>query len=121
MRCWTMANDFKKDDFQKDEPVKPCISCEAVDEFVLVRRPMQEMNLHRDQYRRGRGEYEKRSLEGYNALHGKLLDNIFGRLSEPVNEFTQTLNQWNNRRKSHAQSNNQWLLEILILKKVLLI
>ena len=47
-----MANDFKKDDFQKDEPVKPCISCEAVDEFVLVRRPMQEMHLHRDQYRR---------------------------------------------------------------------
>lgn len=107
-----MANDFKKDDFQKDEPVKPCISCEAVDEFVLVRRPMQEIHLHRDQYRRGRGEYEQRSLEGYNALHGKLLDNIFGRLSEPVNEFTQTLNQWNNLRKSHAQSNNQWLLEI---------
>ena len=107
-----MANDFKKDDFQKDEPAKACISCEAVDEFVLVRRPMQEMHLHRDQYRRKRGEYEQRSLEGYSALHGKLLDNIFGRLSEPVNEFTQTLNNWNNLRRSHGQSNQKWLLEI---------
>ena len=112
MRCWTVANDFKKDDFQKDEPVKPCISCEAVDEFVLVRRPMQESHLHRDHYQRNQGRYEHRSLEGYSALHGKLLDNIFGRLSEPVNEFTQTLNQWNNLRQSHNQSNNQWLLEI---------
>ena len=112
MRCWTMANDFKKDDFQKDEPVKPCISCEAVDEFVLVRRPMQEMNLHRDQYRRGRGEYEKRSLEGYNALHGKLLDNIFGRLSEPVNEFTQTLNEWKGIISPYRKLSHKWLLEI---------
>ena len=107
-----MANDFKKDDFQKDELVKPCISCEAVDEFVLVRRPMQEMHLHRDQYRRRRGEYEQRSLEGYSALHRKLLDNIFGRLSEPVNEFTQTLNEWKSMRSSHAKSNQKWLLEI---------
>ena len=112
MRCWTVANDFKKDDFQKDEPIKPCISCEAVDEFVLVRRPMQEMHLHHVQYRRDRGEYEKRSHEGYSALHSRLLDNIFGRLSEPVNEFTQTLNEWNNRLKSRSQSDDKWLLEI---------
>ena len=110
-----MADDFKKDDFQKEEPIKPCISCEATDDFVMVRRPMQQQHVHRDSYQRQRGQHELRSLEGFNELHGKLLDNLFGRLSDPVNVFTQSVNNWKSLINSHHRSNEPWLLELDLL------
>ena len=107
-----MANDFKKDDFQKDEPVKPCISCEAVDEFVLVRRPMQEINFHPEQWRAERGQMKPRDYDGFNALYGKLESNLFERLDEPVHEFQQTMSRWTSQLKRYNTREEPWMLRL---------
>lgn len=89
-----MNEDFRKSDFQKGNPIDTCGVCGAKEEFVLVRRPMQEAHFLPEERLAKRGEMVYRDPDGWNALYSKLRSNLFERLDELAIKFHQTIRDW---------------------------
>ena len=104
-----MNEEFRKSEFQKGNPVDTCGVCGAKEEFVLVRRPMQEAYFDPGHRPETIGKMKYRDSDGWNTLYSKLCSNLFNRLDEPAIKFGQAIHGWSSelrRFREHRVSNH---------------